>query len=90
MQGVLSDGTSIAVKQLSKRSKQGSREFVNEVGIISALKHPHLVKLKGCCAEHNQLLLVYEYMENNSLEHALFGIDKFFIAPLLLINFLIL
>ncbi|KAH7843772.1 hypothetical protein Vadar_020583 [Vaccinium darrowii] len=70
--GLLSDGTVIAVKKLSSKSKQGNREFVNEIGMISALQHPHLVKLYGCCIEGNQLLLVYEYMENNSLARALF------------------
>ncbi|XP_076958601.1 putative LRR receptor-like serine/threonine-protein kinase At1g53420 [Bidens hawaiensis] len=71
--GVLPDGTLIAVKQLSSKSKQGNREFLNELGMISALQHPHLVKLHGCCIEGNQLLLAYEYMENNSLARALFG-----------------
>ncbi|XP_058209739.1 probable leucine-rich repeat receptor-like serine/threonine-protein kinase At3g14840 [Rhododendron vialii] len=74
--GLLSDGTVIAVKQLSSKSKQGNREFVNEIGMISALQHPHLVKLYGCCIEGNQLLLVYEYMENNSLARALFGPEE--------------
>lgn len=73
MQGLLSDGTIIAVKQLSSKSKQGNREFVNEIGMISALQHPNLVKLHGCCVEGNQLMLVYEYMENNCLSRALFG-----------------
>ncbi|KAM0998030.1 hypothetical protein ACFX13_007949 [Malus domestica] len=63
--GILADGTVIAVKQLSSKSKQGNREFVNEIGMISALQHLHLVKLHGCCIEGNQLLLVYEYLENN-------------------------
>ncbi|KAK3424539.1 hypothetical protein EUGRSUZ_F01312 [Eucalyptus grandis] len=74
--GLQSDGTTIAVKQLSSKSKQGNREFVTELGMISALQHPHLVKLYGCCIEGNQLLLVYEYMENNSA-HALFGPEEF-------------
>ncbi|WCJ27276.1 Leucine-rich repeat transmembrane protein kinase [Euphorbia peplus] len=76
--GTLSDGTIVAVKQLSSKSKQGNREFLNEVGMISALQHPNLVKLYGCCVERNQLVLVYEYMENNSLANALFedsGLD---------------
>ncbi|KAK1256713.1 putative LRR receptor-like serine/threonine-protein kinase [Acorus gramineus] len=71
--GLLSDGTIIAVKQLSPKSKQGTREFVNEIGMISALQHPNLVKLYGCCIEGNQLCLIYEYMENNCLSRALFG-----------------
>ncbi|KAL4271707.1 hypothetical protein GQ457_13G004670 [Hibiscus cannabinus] len=74
--GVLPDGTVIAVKQLSSKSKQGNREFVNEIGMISALQHPNLVKLYGCCIEGNQLLLIYEYLENNSLARALFGREE--------------
>lgn len=70
---MLPDGSEIAVKQLSSKSKQGNREFVNEIGVISALQHPNLVKLYGCCIEGNQLLLVYEYMENNSLARGLHG-----------------
>ncbi|KAF5766542.1 putative protein kinase RLK-Pelle-DLSV family [Helianthus annuus] len=73
--GVLSDGSEIAVKQLSARSKQGNREFVTEIGMISALQHPNLVKLYGCCIEGKELLLIYEYLENNCLARALFGSD---------------
>ena len=64
------------MKQLSSKSHQGNREFVNEIGMISGLNHPNLVKLYGCCVEKNQLMLVYEYMENNSLAHMLHGISK--------------
>ncbi|KAJ9560738.1 hypothetical protein OSB04_005898 [Centaurea solstitialis] len=74
--GVLPNGTLIAVKQLSSKSRQGNREFLNELGMISALQHPHLVKLHGGCIEGNELLLVYEYMENNSLARALFGPEE--------------
>ncbi|XP_060667583.1 probable LRR receptor-like serine/threonine-protein kinase At1g07650 isoform X1 [Ziziphus jujuba] len=74
--GVLLDGTCIAVKYLSARSKQGNREFLNELGMISALEHPNLVKLHGCCVEGKQLVLVYEYMDNNSLAHSLFGQEE--------------
>ncbi|GFQ03191.1 probable LRR receptor-like serine/threonine-protein kinase rfk1 [Phtheirospermum japonicum] len=58
--GQLPDGTVIAVKQLSSRSRQGNREFLNEIGMISCLQHPNLVKLYGCCIEGDQLLVVYE------------------------------
>ncbi|XP_044474275.1 probable LRR receptor-like serine/threonine-protein kinase At1g53430 [Mangifera indica] len=71
--GTLADGAVIAVKQLSSKSKQGNREFVTEIGMISALQHPNLVKLYGCCIEGKELLLIYEYLENNSLARALFG-----------------
>lgn len=69
----MADGTVVAVKQLSSMSRQGSREFLNEIGLISCLQHPNLVKLYGSCTEEDQLLLVYEYMENNNLARALFG-----------------
>lgn len=72
LQGQLYDGTWVAVKQLSSKSRQGNREFLNEIGMISCLQHPNLVKLHGCCIEGDQLILVYEYMENNSLACALF------------------
>ncbi|KAF3773017.1 putative LRR receptor-like serine/threonine-protein kinase [Nymphaea thermarum] len=70
--GCLPDGTVVAIKQLSAESYQGNREYITEIGLISALQHPNLVKLYGCCTEGNQLFLVYEYMENNSLAHVLF------------------
>lgn len=73
MQGQLPNGSLIAIKQLSSNSKQGNREFLNEMGMISCLQHPNLVTLHGCCIEEDQLLLVYEYMENNSLARALYG-----------------
>ncbi|KAD3336829.1 hypothetical protein E3N88_32348 [Mikania micrantha] len=75
MQGTLSDGTVVAVKQLSSESRQGNREFLNEVGVISCLQHPNLVKLHGCCIDADHLILVYEYLENNSLSNALFGLN---------------
>ncbi|XP_072086011.1 probable LRR receptor-like serine/threonine-protein kinase RFK1 isoform X8 [Arachis hypogaea] len=74
--GQLSDGTWVAVKQLSSKSRQGNREFLNEIAMISCLQHPNLVKLHGFCIENNQLMLVYEYMENNSLAHALFSSEN--------------
>ncbi|WJX72499.1 hypothetical protein P8452_56378 [Trifolium repens] len=74
--GCLPNGTLIAVKQLSSKSKQGNREFLNEIGMISALQHPYLVKLYGCCMEGDQLLLIYEYLANNSLARALFGPEE--------------
>ncbi|KAK4440095.1 putative LRR receptor-like serine/threonine-protein kinase RFK1 [Sesamum alatum] len=75
--GTLLDGTIVAVKQLAAKSKQGNREFVNEIGLVSGLQHPNLVKLYGCCIEGSQLLLVYEYMENNNLARALFGPEEY-------------
>ncbi|XP_057856563.1 probable LRR receptor-like serine/threonine-protein kinase At1g53420 [Cryptomeria japonica] len=70
--GILPGGRKVAIKQFSHSSKQGNREFLTEVSIISAVQHPNLVKLYGCCVEGGELLLVYEYMENGNLAQALF------------------
>ncbi|GLJ42761.1 hypothetical protein SUGI_0886700 [Cryptomeria japonica] len=71
--GVLQNGNLVAVKKLSSMSGQGKREFLNEVATISAVQHWNLVKLHGCCIEDEHRLLVFEYMPNNSLGQALFG-----------------
>ncbi|GMY38144.1 probable LRR receptor-like serine/threonine-protein kinase At1g56130 [Fagus crenata] len=70
--GTLSDGRIIAVKKLSVASHQGKSQFVTEVSIISAVQHRNLVKLYGCCIDGDRRLLVYEYLENKSLDQALF------------------
>ncbi|KAG8066304.1 hypothetical protein GUJ93_ZPchr0004g38975 [Zizania palustris] len=72
-QGVLRDGTPIAVKVLSSTSRQGVREFLTELTAISDIKHENLVTLVGCCAEGSHRILVYNYLENNSLAQTLLG-----------------
>ncbi|XVF39979.1 hypothetical protein PTKIN_Ptkin01aG0076300 [Pterospermum kingtungense] len=71
--GNLSDGRFIAVKQLLVASHQGKSQFIAEVATISAVQHRNLVKLYGCCIEEERHLLVYEYLENKSLDQALWG-----------------
>ncbi|GKV50129.1 hypothetical protein SLEP1_g56841 [Rubroshorea leprosula] len=71
--GKLYDGRVVAVKQLSVASHQGKSQFVTEIATISAVQHRNLVKLYGCCIEGKRRLLVYEYLENRSLDQALFG-----------------
>ncbi|XP_015640834.1 probable LRR receptor-like serine/threonine-protein kinase At1g56140 isoform X1 [Oryza sativa Japonica Group] len=71
--GKLPDGRVIAVKQLSETSHQGKSQFVTEVATISAVQHRNLVKLHGCCIDSKTPLLVYEYLENGSLDRAIFG-----------------
>ncbi|XP_075494806.1 LOW QUALITY PROTEIN: putative LRR receptor-like serine/threonine-protein kinase At1g56140 [Primulina tabacum] len=74
--GTLVDGRVVAVKQLSVTSHQGKSQFVAEIATISAVQHRNLVKLYGCCIEGNKRLLVYEYLENKSLDQLLFGIGS--------------
>lgn len=72
-QGTLKNGTLAAIKVLSAESRQGSREFLTEIEVIANIEHDNLVKLYGCCAEGNHRILVYGYLENNSLAQTLLG-----------------
>ncbi|KAK1563766.1 hypothetical protein Q3G72_032576 [Acer saccharum] len=78
--GVLRDGTQVAIKCLSAESKQGTNEFLTEINMISNIHHPNLVELIGCCIEGNNRILVYEYLENNSLASILLGSKSKYVA----------
>ncbi|XP_058748507.1 probable L-type lectin-domain containing receptor kinase S.5 [Vicia villosa] len=71
--GVLGNNKEIAVKRVSKNSRQGKQEFIAEVTTIGSLHHKNLVKLIGWCYEKKELLLVYEFMPNGSLDKYLFN-----------------
>ncbi|KAL6205473.1 hypothetical protein ACLB2K_022732 [Fragaria x ananassa] len=66
----------VAVKRVSKGSKQGLKEYASEVRIISRLRHRNLVQLIGWCHEKGELLLVYEYMPNGSLDSHIFKLKS--------------
>ncbi|XP_077238951.1 L-type lectin-domain containing receptor kinase IV.1-like [Tasmannia lanceolata] len=71
--GVLpSSKVEIAVKRVSHESRQGMREFVAEIISIGRLRHRNLVRLLGYCRRKGELLLVYDFMPNGSLEKLLF------------------
>ncbi|GAB2276490.1 hypothetical protein Dimus_011213 [Dionaea muscipula] len=66
----------IAVKRISHGSRQGLREFVSEIASIGHLRHRNLVQLLGWCRRRSDLLLVYDYMPNGSLDKHLFDEPK--------------
>ncbi|XP_027347282.1 L-type lectin-domain containing receptor kinase IX.1-like [Abrus precatorius] len=63
----------VAVKKISRGSRQGKKEYVTEVKVISQLRHRNLVQLIGWCHDKGEFLLVYEFMPNGSLDTHLFG-----------------
>ncbi|XP_058098009.1 cysteine-rich receptor-like protein kinase 44 isoform X2 [Magnolia sinica] len=72
--GVMKNGETVAVKKLMIReSGREEADFESEVRLISNLHHRNLVRLLGCCSNGPELLLVYEYMANSSLDKFLFG-----------------
>lgn len=80
--GFLSDmDREVAVKRVSKTSRQGWKEFVSEVSIISRLRHRNLVQLVGWCHGGDELLLVYELMHNGSLDTHLHAADSTLTCP---------
>ncbi|KAK4430450.1 Cysteine-rich receptor-like protein kinase [Sesamum alatum] len=71
----LKNGNIIAVKKLDISSGRAKADFETEVRLISNVHHRNLVRLLGYCSKGSELLLVYEYMANGSLDRFLYG-DK--------------
>ncbi|KAK9069526.1 hypothetical protein SSX86_011430 [Deinandra increscens subsp. villosa] len=64
-------GQVVAVKQLDRHGTKANKEFLAEVMMLSVLRHPNLVELIGYCADGDQRILVYEYMEMGSVKNHL-------------------
>ncbi|XP_062095555.1 L-type lectin-domain containing receptor kinase IV.1-like [Humulus lupulus] len=71
--GVLPSKTEIAVKRVSHESRQGMKEFVAEIASLGRLRHRNVVPLLGYCRRKGELLLVYDYMPNGSLDKYLYN-----------------
>nr|XP_017217746.1 PREDICTED: serine/threonine-protein kinase CDL1 isoform X1 [Daucus carota subsp. sativus] len=71
-----STGQVVAVKQLDRNGIKGTKEFLDEVRILSPIKHPNLINLLGYCADGDQRILVYDYMPLGSLETHLLDAER--------------
>ncbi|KAL3729968.1 hypothetical protein ACJRO7_027036 [Eucalyptus globulus] len=74
--GVLKNGQEIAVKRLSENSRQGQVEFRNEIAYIVKLQHRNLIKILGCCIQADEMMLIYEFLPNRSLDCFIFDQEK--------------
>ncbi|XP_024527126.1 C-type lectin receptor-like tyrosine-protein kinase At1g52310 isoform X1 [Selaginella moellendorffii] len=66
--GILSDGVLVAVKKLERSSFQSRKEFLAEMNRIARLRHPSLVAVIGCCYDHGERYIAYEYIANGPLD----------------------
>ncbi|XP_042483734.1 rust resistance kinase Lr10-like [Macadamia integrifolia] len=64
----------VAVKLL--KSKQSQKQFMNEVATVGNVHHNHLISLLGYCAQGDKRALVYEFMENGSLDKYIYTSRK--------------
>ncbi|KAL3627778.1 L-type lectin-domain containing receptor kinase VII.1 [Castilleja foliolosa] len=75
--GVFTGGSEVAVKRISRESSEGIKAFSAEISSIGRLKHRNLVRLRGWCKkDKSSLVLVYDYMENGSLDKRVFDCDE--------------
>ncbi|CAM8888927.1 unnamed protein product [Rhodiola kirilowii] len=74
-------GALVAVKKIASNSIQGMREFVAEIESLGRLRHKHLVNLQGWCKRKNELLIVYDYIPNGSLDSLLYNHRSTLILP---------
>ncbi|KAI5056013.1 hypothetical protein GOP47_0029534 [Adiantum capillus-veneris] len=65
----------VAVKRSMTSDKESKSEFLAELSIIACLRHRNLVQLLGWCYEKEEILLVYDYMEQGSLDKVLFNVS---------------
>lgn len=77
-----SDGTAVAVKCVVDKGERFEKTFAAELAAVAQLRHRNLVRLRGWCVHDEELLLVYDYMPNRSLDRILFRRQDDSSAPL--------
>ncbi|XP_062158438.1 LEAF RUST 10 DISEASE-RESISTANCE LOCUS RECEPTOR-LIKE PROTEIN KINASE-like 1.2 isoform X1 [Alnus glutinosa] len=72
--GKLQDGRQVAVKRLYENNCRRVEQFMNEIAILTRLRHQNLVSLYGCTSRHSrELVLVYEYVPNGTVADHIHG-----------------
>ncbi|KAI9074571.1 hypothetical protein K1719_043412 [Acacia pycnantha] len=70
--GQLRSGRHVAVKVLDKAEANG-QDFINEVATLGRIHHVNVVQLIGYCVEGSKRALIYEFMQNGSLDKYIFS-----------------
>ncbi|GAU41897.1 hypothetical protein TSUD_170080 [Trifolium subterraneum] len=71
--GYIDEVTPVAIKRLKSGSRQGVNEFLNEIELLSQLRHIHLVSLIGYCNDDAEMILIYDFMQRGTLRENLYG-----------------
>uniref|UniRef100_A0A7N0ZVX8 C-type lectin receptor-like tyrosine-protein kinase At1g52310 n=1 Tax=Kalanchoe fedtschenkoi TaxID=63787 RepID=A0A7N0ZVX8_KALFE len=74
--GVLPDGSKVAVKRLKRSSVQRKKEFFSVVGRVAKLHHQSLVVIKGCCYDHGDRYIIYEFIAQGPLDRWLHHVPR--------------
>ncbi|OMO69627.1 hypothetical protein CCACVL1_19372 [Corchorus capsularis] len=74
--GELENGVAVAVKLLDNSKGGNGQDFTNEVSTIGRIHHVNVVRLLGYCADGSERALVYEFMQNRSLDKFIFSVNN--------------
>ncbi|XP_057821367.2 L-type lectin-domain containing receptor kinase VII.1-like [Cryptomeria japonica] len=67
------NGLQVAVKSIFRETNEGVKEFIAEISSLGRLLHRNLVQIKGYCRWGQKFFIVYDFMENGSLDKMIFG-----------------